>query len=78
MQINDILNLTALHIACYNKSSNGNARFVRSLLENGADLNKRDHFGRSPIHFTCISDNHEALLTIINFDQDKKRLKLNQ
>lgn len=45
-------------------SRDGNVKVVRSLLERGADANKKDKFGHSPLHYAA-SEGHTDVVRIL-------------
>ncbi|ELU04008.1 hypothetical protein CAPTEDRAFT_58961, partial [Capitella teleta] len=49
---------SALHFAC----AQGNLHMARFLLENDSDVNRRDHSGKSPLHFAFLNVKRQKLL----------------
>ena len=55
---------TALLIAALNNRTD----VIRLLLQNGADVNKRDRSGVTPVHHAAVGNNTEALAMLIKHE----------
>ena len=53
--VNDVnmKKMSSIHVACLS----GNVQVVKMLLDNGADLHKRDYNLFLPLHYAVIKDN---------------------
>ena len=51
---------TALFYAAFNRTD-----VIRLLLQKGADVNKRDRFGDTPVHYAAWENSTEAIATLI-------------
>jgi ankyrin repeat protein len=53
----------ALHIAFQN--SKVNTRTVKLLIDRGIDVNGRDSYGRTPLHYCCRNGHYDALVILL-------------
>ena len=53
----NIKKMTSLHAACLS----GNKAIVKLLLDNGANIRKRDHKNFCPLHYAVVKDNVEVV-----------------
>ena len=52
---------TALFYAAFNRTD-----VIRLLLQKGADVNKRDRFGSTPVHWAAVRNSTEAIAMLID------------
>ncbi|KPM35923.1 hypothetical protein AK830_g10649 [Neonectria ditissima] len=68
VNVQDTHGASSLHHVLYEKNTAG--KVIERLIQKGADVSARNHYGRTPLHLACNEGNRTAVATLLDYGAD--------